>query len=452
MRDVALSLVLVGLLPLAFARPFVGVLLWSWISFMNPHQTTWIFAASMPWAQLIFVTTVAGCLVAGQPRRPAVNWVTSLLCLFAIGITATSMTALGPPAIVWDKWEWVIKIIIGLLLTAALLTDRQRIHALVWLIVIALGYYGVRGGVFTLKTGGQYMVVGPPASTIADRNMLAVALLIAIPLMNYLRLQSPHKLVQMGLVAAMVLTFFSVVGSQSRGALVGLAATSLMLWLRSPGKIFSGIAMAIAAVAALNFMPSSWFERMDTIETYDQDASAMGRLMIWKASFEIARANPLNGGGFLAMYMQPIVDIYTPGVPARAAHSIWFEVLGEHGFPTFFVWLGIIVAGALYSWRIAVLAHRRSDLIWARDLARMSQVSIVAYCAGGSFLSLSYWDIFWTLMVVLAATHAVVRAALRQPVPSSDATAGGTHQGWRHRTGRLSPVPGAATAFVAPRS
>lgn len=136
----------------------------------------------------------------------------------------------------WEKWDKVLKVILGLLVTAALLTDRHRIHALVWLMVIALGYFGVKGGLFTLVTGGGYIVAGPPNSIIADRNQLAVALLVALPLMNYLRLHSAHRVVRIGLIIGMALMLFSIVGTQSRGALVGLAATAFVLWLRSRGE------------------------------------------------------------------------------------------------------------------------------------------------------------------------------------------------------------------------
>jgi hypothetical protein len=119
-----------------------------------------------------------------------------------------------------------------------------------------------------------------------------------------------------------------------------------------------------------------------------------------------------------------------PSIQARAAHSIWFETLGEHGFPTFFVWVGILVAGVVYSIHIVRMTRDRPDLRWARDLARMAQVSIVAYCAGGSFLSLSYWDLLWTLLVIVAATRAIVVQAIAS---EARAAADVPSMGWRMR-------------------
>lgn len=434
MRDLALAGILVPLLAMAAARPFVGILVWSWISFMNPHQEVYGFAGSMPWAMLTFLVTVFGCVVAGEPRRLALNAVTVLLMLFGACITVTSILTIGDASQTWKMWDRVIKVLAGLLLTASLLTDRRRIDALVWLMVIAIGYYGVKGGIFTLVTGGGFIVLGPSNTMISDRNHLAVALLVTLPLMNYLRQHARHRIVRQGLMFAMGATLFAAIGSQSRGALLALGATAGMLWLRSRGKIVSGIAIVAAVAAVITFMPDSWVERMNTIQTFDQDASASARLRTWGTAWKLARLRPMTGGGFRAIYQQPIVDMLTPGWEAYAVHSIWLEALADHGFPTFIVWLGIIGAGIWYSLRLGRIARDRADLRWAVDLARMTQVSVASFAVGGTFLSLSYWDFFWTLMVIMGATHAVVRQALSQ-AEAQPAEVRGT--GWRRAAGPM---------------
>lgn len=434
MRDLAFTAVMIGLLGIAAGRPFVGVLLWSWISFMNVHQLSWGFASSQPWAAVVFVVTVFGCFVAREPKRPPINTLTILIVLFMVGITLTSLVALVPAEAVWSKWDRVFKIMLGVLLTAALLDSRRRVHAMIWLIVASLGYFGVKGGIFTLTTGGGHIVLGPPNSMIGDRNHLSTALLVSLPLMNYLRLQSRHRPVQLGLIFAMATTLFSVVGSQSRGALVGLVATAAMLWLRSRGKILSGAAIAAAVGLAITFMPETWTGRMNTILHYEDDGSAMGRVTIWLASFHIALMRPLFGGGFRAMYQSEIVSRAMPGVTARAAHSIWFEVLGEHGFVVFAIWLGMLITGGVYTLQIARRTRDRPELRWAYDLARMTQVAMVAYVSAGSFVSLSYWDCFWTLMVTIGAVNRLVNEALRT-VPAAEPSLA---TGWRTST----PVPG----------
>jgi len=58
MRSLAFFIEMLLLLPVVTIRPFVGVLLWSWISFMAPHKLLWGPASGLPWA-MITVSMIA---------------------------------------------------------------------------------------------------------------------------------------------------------------------------------------------------------------------------------------------------------------------------------------------------------------------------------------------------------------------------------------------------------
>ncbi|MBN9562396.1 MAG: putative O-glycosylation ligase, exosortase A system-associated [Alphaproteobacteria bacterium] len=441
MRSILFLCEMLALLPIVVARPFVGVLIFSFISFSNLHRFTWGFTTGLPWVYVTVILTLIGCVVAREPKRLPINATTLLVLMFLIGITLTSMVALAPFDLVMTKWEAVSKVFFFLLVTAALLTDRYRIHALLWVMVISLGYYGVKGGGFTLLTGGGGRVLGPPSSMIADNNHLAAGLLVTLPIINYLRMQSAHRIVRTGLLAGMILTLFGVIGSYSRGALIGLTAVSFVLWLRSSNKIVTGTVIVVAVVAAVSVMPQEWQDRMWTLQDAQATDSGQSRLAIWHAAWNIAVHRPLVGGGFLSTYTQSVIDDYAPGTVPRAVHSIWFETLGENGFPTFFVWLAISGVAILNTFAIQRESKRIPELQWCRDLARMAQVSIVAYMTAGTFLSLSYWDFYFTFLVVIAATRMLVREEVRktrQALPGD--------LGWRPRPLPGMPQPGLALA------
>jgi putative inorganic carbon (hco3(-)) transporter len=398
------------LLPITLVQPFVGVILWSWISFMNPHRLVYGASEMMPWAMMVFIGTLVGCVVAGEPKRSLANGVTVLIGVFLVMITFTTIFAVGPWNDVFSKYESVFKTFLFLLVTAALLTSRERIHALVWVMVLSLGFFAIKGGGFTLLTGGSFAVYGPPDSMIRDNNNLATALLVVLPLMNYLRTESRHAIVRNGIVAAMLLTLLAVIGSYSRGALLALAAVVGYFWLKSSKKLMIGMALAVALAGAIAFMPGGWSDRMWSIQRYDQDASAEGRLDVWHSAWIIAVSRPLVGGGFYVTYAQPSLEQFVPGASVRAVHSIWLEILAEHGFPTFFVWVGINVAAAVYARRIIKQATGVPGMEWAVNLAKMAQISMIAYLSGGTFLSLCYWDYYFTILVLVAATNELVRA------------------------------------------
>jgi putative inorganic carbon (HCO3(-)) transporter len=419
-RSVALFFELLMLIPIALVQPFVGVILWSWVSFMNPHRLVYGgIALEVPWAMLIFAATIIGCLVAREPKRFPWNGVTILVALFLVMITFTTVFALGPTDQVLAKYETVFKVFLFLLVTAALLTTRERIHALAWVMVLSLAFFGIKGGAFTLMGGGANKVYGPPNSMIFDNNHLAAGLLVSLPLMNYLRMESRHAIIRLGFAVTMALTVFGVVGSYSRGALLALGAVCFFFWCKSSKKLVSGVVIVVALSGAITFMPASWTERMSSIESYQQDGSALGRLQIWNVTWVMAKTRPLTGSGFFGPYTSAVVDRFVPGAEARAVHSIWFEVLGEHGFPTFFVWLGINIAAAIYARRIIKRASGVPGLEWCVNLAKMTQVAMIAYLVGGTFLSLCYWDYYFTILIMVSAVYEHVNAALRQDAPRS---------------------------------
>ncbi len=443
MRDLAIFLILAGMLPFGLMRPFVGVLLWSWLSFMNPHRITWGFATEMPWAMMVALATFMGCLVAQEPRRFPPGATAKLIVAFIVMTAITSLFAIVPSDEMYGRWSLVFKMMLMLLLTHALLTSRERVHALVWMIVISLGYFGIKGGMFAFNTGGAYRVWGPPGTMVTDNNHIAAALLTVLPLINYLRQQTADWRLRAGIAGVIVLTTFAVVSSQSRGALLGLLAAVGFLWTKTTNKLISGMALIVLLAGIAAFMPQSWYDRMNTIQTYSEDADkSNNRLFLWETGWKLALARPLTGVGFYGTYERSVVDRYVPDATARALHSIWFETLGEHGFPTFFVWLAFPIVGWLNGRHIIKKAADIKDLQWAVDLARMGQVSIIAFLVSGTFLSLMYYDVYFTILVAIAATRNLVD---RQLAGAADSQAAAP---WR----RFAPTGLRRPAWAATRT
>ena len=172
---------------------------------------------------------------------------------------------------------------------------------------------------------------------------------------------------------------------------------------------------------------------MNGITSYQTDESASERLVLWGISWQLAVDRPWVGSGFTGPYNRSVVDRVAPGGPARAVHSIWFELLGEQGFPTSIIWAALSAFGLLHARSLCRLARAHPGLSWAGDLGRMGMLSIVAYLVSGSFLSLSYWDFYWTLLVTLASARGLALASVELPAQRvrSALPAGG---GWRAAT------------------
>jgi len=160
----------------------------------------------------------------------------------------------------------------------------------------------------------------------------------------------------------------------------------------------------VLVAAAIGFMPDKWRDRMQTIETYRNDSSAMARINAWETAFHVARDRPFGAGFELASPRVFARYAPDPSVP-RAAHSIYFQMLGEHGFPGLALFLLLWLLVWLDASWIIRRARSRNELRWASDLARMIQVSLVGYFVGGAFLSLAYYDVPYNLLVAVVLTR-----------------------------------------------
>lgn len=420
MRDVLLTLILAYFSLRALKYPWIGVMLWTLLSILNPHKYSWQLDAQ-PIAAVVAVCTLVGILVS-KDRKSFPLTRESLMLLLLMGWF--SITLLGSFNIdgSYDQWKKVMKIDFMILVTLLVLHTRQHIMALTWVLVFSLGYYGVKGGIFTVVTGGQHRVWGPVTTYIEGNNELALALITVIPLMQYLRSQMDNRWVRHGLMVSMLLCAAAALGSHSRGALVAIAAMVMFLWWRSKGKLIAGIALVTAAVLMIGFMPANWTSRMNTISEYQEDDSAMGRINAWQMAWNLAKQNFL-GGGF-DIYNYEVFLRYAPKPEdIHAAHSIYFQILGEHGFVGLFIFMLMWIFVWSSAGKLRREAGQQAESAWLVDLGAMCQVSLVGFAVGGAFLSLAYFDLpYLILVLVVLGRRWIAEQAWRTEVPMAQGT------------------------------
>lgn len=380
------------------SRPYIGTYLWTWVSLMNPHKLTWGILNTLPLAQVIAMITAIGFLMGSQKKLNIWSPQTKILLVLIIWISFTSLFAINPAGAYFEL-DRFIKIQIFIFLIIALVSDKTKLDGFIWIMVLSLGFFGVKGGIFTILTGGGNRVFGPSGSFIGENNALALALLMTIPLMRYLQLQAENKFIKQGLTISMLLTAASILGSQSRGALLGIVAIGTFFWWKSTYKLSATLMVGVVAALIFMFMPQSWWDRMNTIETYNQDESANARINSWTVAFNVA--NDRITGGAPGMWIPSVFRDYAPNPNVVFdAHSIYFEMLGEQGWIGLFLFLLL----AAMTWRSCsrmIKTHKNNpDKKWAADLAAMIQVSLIGYYVSGAFLGLAYYDYYYDLIAV----------------------------------------------------
>ncbi|MCP4842018.1 MAG: putative O-glycosylation ligase, exosortase A system-associated [Halieaceae bacterium] len=409
MRDIIVTLMVFGTIPFILRNPWYGVLAWSWLSYQNPHKLAWGFANNMPFAQIVAIVLLVSLILHKDQRQLPKNGLVIVWALFFVWLVICALVGLEPEYAT-ETIEKVVKIQLIVFVTMLLMKDFEKVNQLIWMIVFSIGFFSVKGGIFTVLTGGGYHVFGPPASEIEENNALAVAILMIVPLMVYMYRFPPQAWVKKIMPLCIFFSIASVLGSQSRGALIAIAAVGVFYWWKSRTKIVTGFLIIIMAFLGYQFMPQSWHERMATISEYEEDSSAMERITAWK--FTIAVANDrFTGGGFNSSTLKQYIKygIETVKEKAFVAHSIYFGVLGDGGWPGLLLYLLVILGMWRQLTTIIRLTKDDPDREDYNVLARMLQVSIVAFLAGGAFLSLQYFDLAWGIMAITIGLTQLVK-------------------------------------------
>jgi len=426
MRDYVLAAMILVLLVWTLRSPWVGVLTWTWLGLMNPHRLSWGFIVDAPVAAAVAgVTLLSMVLQAKENRAPPMTAPVVWLTLLTLHFNFTTFFAWTPEA-AWFQWDKVMKILLFTYVTMLLIHGRERIRWLMIVVAGSLAFYGIKGGIFSLTTGGQYKVWGPDGTFIDGNNEIGLAMIMVWPLMIALA-RDPQKWVRWTFKAGSWLTPLSIVFTYSRGALLGFAAVSApLIWHAKRKWLLLLLAIPVGAFA-LWFTPEQLVDRAETIQTFQQDHSAMQRIQAWGVSWNVAVAHPLTGAGFQLDHADTerwlshaLFLSHEWGNRPRAAHSIYFQILGDQGFVGLGLFLGLLASTFLALGRARREALTLPGAEWLAEYANALRLGLIGYAVSGAFLSLGYFDLFYIFVAATAILQrelAGLRKAAAAPLP-----------------------------------
>lgn len=457
LRDVFLLVAVAGLVPASLFRPWIGVLGWSWIAYMAPHMLSWGFGRTLPVAALIGGATLLGLFITRDKKPLPRTLVVFLLGLFAVHFTATTVFALNPE-LAWVKWNWVSKSLLMAFVTMTLFQDRTRLRWLYMVMALSLGFYGVKGGLWALRTGGGELVWGPDGTFFGDNNTLGLALCMILPMLLYLAREEPRRWLKIVLRASFAITIVAILFTYSRGAFLGLLAIIVAVIWRSKWRWRFGATALLLYLVAMPLLPGKWWDRMHSITTDEQamDNSARGRLEAWDTAFNIAVDRPFLGGGFRTLWDNNTWLRYHDGpyMVARDSHSLYFEVLAEQGFLGFSIYAAVLLCTLANLQRIRHRWRGHPTNGYLANYAEMTQLALCPYLVAGAFLGVAYFDLYFHLIATSVMLQTLSQAALTEQdqdvaaatsgqVPTSPLLVSRTQ---RRAAPALSPTKGAQNA------
>jgi probable O-glycosylation ligase (exosortase A-associated) len=402
MRGTVVLIIILGSLPFCLSQPWIGVLMYSWISYMNPHRYAWGPARDFPVALIVALTTLMGLAFTKDKSPLTKDGITVLMILLWIVFAFTTVFAINQdealPHFIQTSKIWLM-----ILVSVLLINTPKKLRYLILVIALSLGLIGIKGGIWALSSGGANRVYGPDGTFISDNNDVALAFNMALPLMLYLSKDEKNYWLKMLLKASFVLTIVATIFTYSRGGFLALAVVGFLLLVKARYKSLAIVLVALAVVLGTLIVPSQWSERMGTIQTYQEDRSAMGRINAWRTALNLALDRPLVGGGFEALLTRYTFRRYAPDPDdIHDVHSIYFEMLGEQGFVGFALYLILIGSSFTTLMGLKRLLRRNPQIEWARNYPDMLQVSMIGYLVGGTFLGRAYFDMFYQLLIVIS--------------------------------------------------
>jgi probable O-glycosylation ligase (exosortase A-associated) len=411
--------------------PFVIGLGYVWVDTFSPQRIAYSILNEIPVSAIMAAAAVGAYLLMDRKAPPRPNMILVLILAMAGWVTYTSETVLLVPEFGWAKWDWAIKTICFAAFMPFLFRSRVQIEAFLQVYIFSAAIQIVPYGIKTIISGGSYhanLGLLSGNSGLAEGSTLATVATMGVPIVLWLRRYTvilPHiKLVNWMYIGLAIAAISASIGTFERTGLVAILIVAVGLWLQSKHKaryaILGGIVAVIAALYVIR-PDSEWMERMSTMAHYNQDSSAEGRILVWKWTLNFVKTHPF-GGGFNSYVVDTIEFPGEDGSPAyvvhgKAFHSMYFEMLGEHGWPGLGLFLTLLIATFLTLVRVALKCRKLSEMAWCRDLAIAFMIAELVLAVCGAFIGIAFQPEVYYIFAMTAMLASHVRTVERRVGP-----------------------------------
>lgn len=412
---------------MGFSAAFAGALGFIWVDIVKPQNLAYSIIQGQPLSLIAALFMLSQFMLKDRKYPPRFGALLVLIAMFAVWVTlTTSMSTV--PVRPWEKWDWAIKVLIFALLFPFVFRSRIQIEAFILVFIFSASTIFFSAGVKTLLGSGGYGTLAIPGAGntgLSESSTLAMVCVMLVPLILFVMRHSiifPRNWFSICLFLGIIVTALSaVIGTAARTGVIAMGLLAVLAILKSKKKIWwiSGLALIAIAVSTIDLSSTPWGARMSTIETYNQDSSALGRIAVWKWTLEYVGQHPF-GGGFDAYAHNRIAAVTEDGtihyypswqLAGKAFHSVYFEILGEQGIPGFLMYFSIIIITLLKLHKLKKRWRGHAGMAWMVGLADALTSSILVFLTGGAFVGIAYQPfIFYMISLTVAIDQYSVRA------------------------------------------
>ncbi|WP_379921780.1 DUF5935 domain-containing protein [Erythrobacter sp. R86502] len=412
---------------LGLRRPFLWVLLYVYIDILAPQRIGYSIIASLPVSLIAFAAAFGGWIALDRKDGARFTMRQALMGLLLVYCWWTTGRA-DFPVDAATKWDWVWKALLFAIFLPLTLTTRARIEGLALVLLLSVATIVIGTGMKTVLGGGGYQNLKffvNDNSGIYESSTLATVAIGLIPMLwwfvRYGTVFRPHWLVT-GFAAALTFACLLVpIGTEARTGLLCIAALGGLMLRYTRQRILFIAGAGALGLAALPFLPQSYYDRMSTLAQPSGDESASTRVAVWQWTLDYVAEKPFGGGfdayrGNRFAYVMPVkqIDGNTTNVTyqevvdeGRAYHSSFFEMLGEQGWPGLLIWLALHLTGL---WQMERIQRRWKNAEneterWIAPLAAALQMGAIIYLVGATFQGIAYQPVMLMLAGLQIGLH-----------------------------------------------
>ena len=420
MLDVALFLTVMAMFLLGLRRPFIWVLAYLYIDILAPQKIGWTLTPMLPISLIAFLLAFAGWAFADPKSDTKFTLRQGIMCALLAYCFMTLQWA-DFPIEAHEKWDWVWKALVFAIFLPVTLITRLRIEAAALVLVLTAGAIIISAGMKTALGGGGYenlYLFVNDNSNIYESSTLATVSIALIPIILWFTKHGtifpPDWRVKTFAGLLIFACLLIPIGTEARTGLLCIGVLGILMLRDVRNRLMYVMAAGALGVAALPFLPASYYERMATLGSVESDESASTRMQVWMWTLDYVSEHPLGGGfdayrGNKFTYRMPVTreeggalvtEIQDVTDAGRAYHSSFFEMLGEQGWPGLIMWLSLHALGLLQTERIRRKWRDRTNPAeqWQGPLASALQFSNIVYLVGATFQGIAYQPVFLMLI------------------------------------------------------
>lgn len=409
MREALLIVILIVLGVVGLANARIALLGYIWFAIMRPDVLAW--APDRSYSLMLGLVASLSCLREIYHLLPAlqIRWMVLLMSYWFLIILSVMFSTHIELSL------FTLRIFFPTMLTATLIPVVLRrfedIRLLFLVMAFSLGFLGLKFGLWGVLAGGTSYTQGYGGS-LSDNNLFALGMVVGLPLCWYARDVVQGFKWKMMFLSFCIFMPAAIVMSHSRGGILALGVALLFVIWYSKRRVLSFVLLSLFVMGSVLLVKDSIVERMATLKSVEDDASAQGRLTHWSGAFRMSLDYPVFGVGFGGLPYARNISRYLTYDSSQFAHNNYLQMVADSGYPATLVYCAMLFGLIIWFRSVGMKFRGRDPAMYAMAMGMCA--SLIGFAVGSVFLSRTFYETPYYIFAFGAAMSPVAAQRLRE--------------------------------------